>query len=72
MPRRNGLQQLHAMPGVGFKAPIGQTLGFDLVEVNPILDTGNRPAPIAVEVALSALGKRVWAPVELACAMPSM
>ena len=29
----DGLQQLRAMPGGGFKAPIGQTLGFDLVEV---------------------------------------
>jgi acyl-coenzyme A thioesterase PaaI-like protein len=29
----DGLQQLQAMPGGGFKAPIGQTLGFDLVEV---------------------------------------
>jgi len=29
----DGLQQLQAMPGGGFKAPIGQTLGLDLVEV---------------------------------------
>jgi hypothetical protein len=29
----DGLQQLQAMLDGGFKAPIGQTLGFDLVEV---------------------------------------
>jgi arginase len=36
-------------------------LGLDIVEVNPILDERNRTAELAVDLALSALGKRVWA-----------
>ena len=36
-------------------------LGLDIVEVNPILDERNRTAELAVDLTLSALGKRVWA-----------
>jgi arginase len=36
-------------------------VGLDVVEVNPILDERNRTAELAVDLALSALGKRVWA-----------
>jgi len=35
-------------------------LGLDIVEVNPILDERNRTAQLAVDLTLSALGKRVW------------
>ncbi len=35
-------------------------IGMDLVEVNPILDVQNRTAALAVEFALSALGRRIW------------
>ncbi|GAC1359879.1 MAG: arginase [Herpetosiphon sp.] len=35
-------------------------IGMDLVEVNPILDTGNRTAMLAVKLALSAFGQRIW------------
>ena len=38
----------------------GKLLGMDLVEVNPILDSHNVTAELAVEFALSALGKRVF------------
>lgn len=34
--------------------------GMDLVEVNPILDGQNKTAALAVEFALSALGRRIW------------
>jgi arginase len=37
----------------------GTLRGFDLVEVNPILDQHNRTAELAVELAASALGKRI-------------
>jgi arginase len=37
----------------------GKLLGMDLVEVNPILDSRNITAELAVEFALSALGKRI-------------
>ena len=35
-------------------------VGMDLVEVNPILDQRNATAELAVEFALSALGKRIF------------
>ncbi len=35
-------------------------IGMDIVEVNPILDEHNKTATLAVELALSAFGKRVW------------
>jgi len=38
----------------------GKLIGMDLVEVNPILDSRNRTATLAVEFALSALGRRIW------------
>lgn len=41
-------------------AETGKVVGMDVVEVNPILDEGNRTAELAVELILSALGRRVW------------
>jgi arginase len=41
-------------------AETGKLIGMDLVEVNPILDIQNATAALAVELALSALGRRVW------------
>ncbi len=41
-------------------AQSGKLLGMDLVEVNPILDAHNVTADLAVEFALSALGKRIF------------
>ncbi|MBV6395360.1 MAG: Arginase [Anaerolineales bacterium] len=41
-------------------AETGKLLGMDLVEVNPILDAQNQTALLAVEFALSALGRRIW------------
>lgn len=38
----------------------GNMLSLDLVEVNPILDRENRTAVLATELALSALGKRIF------------
>jgi arginase len=32
---------------------------MEVVEVNPILDVANRTAQLAVELALSAMGKRI-------------
>lgn len=40
-------------------AESGRLLGLDMVEVNPILDERNRTAENAVELVLSALGKRI-------------
>jgi arginase len=40
-------------------ARTGRLLGMDLVELNPILDEGNRTAKLAVELILSAFGKTI-------------
>lgn len=37
----------------------GKVLSMDITEVNPILDTSNQTADLAVELALSAFGKRI-------------
>lgn len=41
-------------------AETGKLIGMDFVEVNPILDIQNQTAKLAVEFALSALGRRIW------------
>ena len=41
-------------------AESGRLVGMDLVEVNPILDRQNHTAMLATELALSALGKRIF------------
>ncbi len=41
-------------------AESGKLVAMDLVEVNPILDEHNRTAIMAVELAASSLGQRVW------------
>lgn len=43
-------------------ASSGTLVGLDVVEVNPILDDRNRTARLAVDLILSATGKRVWNP----------
>jgi arginase len=40
-------------------AKSGRLLGMDLVELNPVLDTNNRTAKLAVELILSAFGKTI-------------
>lgn len=37
----------------------GKMLSMDITEVNPVLDTSNQTADLAVEIALSAFGKRI-------------
>ncbi len=37
----------------------GKLLSLEVVEVNPVIDEANRTAHLAVELALSALGKRI-------------
>ena len=40
-------------------ASSGKMLGLELTEINPILDVRNRTAELAVELVLSAMGKRI-------------
>ena len=62
-PVRGGLSYREAHLAAEMLAETGQVVGLDVVEVNPILDQQNATADLAVELALSALGKRVWGPV---------
>lgn len=41
-------------------AETGKLVGMDMVEVNPILDVQNQTAQLAVELIVSALGRRIW------------
>jgi arginase len=55
-----GLTQREAHLACEFIGGTGNLIGMDLVEVNPILDVQNRTAALAVDFALSALGRRIW------------
>ena len=55
-----GLTQREAHLACELIAETGKLIGMDLVEVNPILDVQNQTATLAVEFALSALGRRIW------------
>lgn len=59
-PVDGGLTYREAHMACELIAETGLLVGMDLVEVNPILDHRNRTAELAVELALSALGRRVW------------
>ncbi len=37
----------------------GQLTSLEIVEVNPVMDEANRTALLGVELALSAMGKRI-------------
>lgn len=57
-PVFGGLSYREAHLAMELIAEDGHMVSLDLVEVNPILDEHNRTAELAVEFALSALGKR--------------
>lgn len=59
-PVPGGLTYREAHLACEMVAETGRLVGMDLVEVNPILDERNKTAAMAVELAVSALGKRVW------------
>ena len=59
-PVQGGLTYREAHLIAEMMAETGKLVGMDVVEVNPILDERNRTAALAVEIILSALGKRVW------------
>lgn len=59
-PVPGGLTFREAHLAVELVADSGRMVGMDIVEVNPILDERNATAQLAVRLALSALGKRVW------------
>lgn len=59
-PVTGGLSYREAHLACEMAAETGKLIGMDLVEVNPILDVQNQTAALAVELAVSALGRRIW------------
>ena len=59
-PVPGGLTYREAHLACEMLAETGKLVGMDLVEVNPILDVQNQTAALAVELAVSALGRRIW------------
>jgi len=59
-PVRGGLTYREAQLSMELIADTGNLVSMDVVEVNPILDRENATALLAVELVLSALGKRVF------------
>src|SRR4029079_2128982 len=59
-PVLGGISYREAHLAMELVAQSGKLLGLDLVEVNPILYSHNVTAQLAVEFALSALGKRIY------------
>ncbi len=58
-PVSGGLTYREAHLACEMVAETGRLAGMDIVEVNPILDDRNRTAKLAVDLALSAFGKRL-------------
>jgi arginase len=59
-PVRGGLTYREAHLAMEMIADEGNLLSMDVVEVNPILDRENATASLAVELVLSALGKKIF------------
>jgi arginase len=59
-PHPGGLTFREAHLAVEMLAETGRVAGLDVVEVNPVLDRANVTAALAVELVLSAFGKRIW------------
>ena len=59
-PVRGGLTYREAQLAMEMIAETDHLVAMDVVEVNPILDRENATALLAVELVLSALGKRVF------------
>ena len=59
-PVAAGLTQREGHVAAELVGETGRLIGMDMVEVNPILDLQNQTASLAVELVLSALGKRIW------------
>ena len=56
---RGGATYREAHLAMEIIADHARMLGLELVEVNPVIDEHNRTADLAVELALSAFGKKI-------------
>ncbi|MGH9476952.1 MAG: arginase [Terriglobales bacterium] len=59
-PVRGGATYREAHLALESIADSGRMLSLEVVEVNPVLDERNRTAELAVELILSALGKKIY------------
>src|SRR5438067_1667838 len=58
-PARGGPTYREAHLAMEIIADHGRMVSFEVVEVNPVIDEHNRTADLAVELALSAFGKKI-------------
>jgi arginase len=58
-PVRGGLTYREAHLAMEILNDAGALVSMEIVEVNPVLDTANRTALLAVELAASAMGKKI-------------
>ena len=58
-PVRGGISYREAHLAMEMLCDSGKLLSMEIVEVNPVIDEVNRTAELAVELVLSALGKRI-------------
>ena len=58
-PVRGGLSYREAHLAMELICDSGKMLSMEVVEVNPVIDEVNRTADLAVELIMSALGKRI-------------
>ena len=57
---RGGVTEREAHLAMEMVADTGKLLSMDVTEINPVLDEHNQTARLAVDLVLSALGKRVY------------
>lgn len=58
-PVRGGFSYREAHLAMEIMSDSGKLTSMEVVEVNPVLDTANRTALLAVELVMSAMGKRI-------------
>jgi arginase len=57
VPGGTDLRESHLVMEHAFES--GKLLGLEITEINPILDERNKTAEFAVQLVLSAMGKRI-------------
>ena len=58
-PVRGGITYREAHLAMEILSDSGRMLSMEVVEVNPVIDEVNRTAILAVELVMSAMGKRI-------------
>jgi arginase len=58
-PVRGGITYREAHLAMEILCDSGRMTSMDVVEVNPVIDEANRTASLAVELVMSAMGKRI-------------